>query len=139
MRVLAAAQIRWIAEQIDRMRRDCVWEEATLGPIYLLRIGVTTTANSEPFSINVWPKSKVEIFGLRGFGPVEIQKIGDVEFDESKPLRSFSREPYVPLEAGVFDPIAGKRLQFVGTAEAREIDLFLVGQFLPDDVEQLTA
>lgn len=137
---LYPAEIAWIDETVASMRRNGEWGAAGVhefGRVWIHRIGETIGTGDDAHVIQFWPiNERIEIFGIRAFGPVElvhVQTLPEGEHPDTtrlvgRPLEHYAEAPFTEIDlAGPIHAKRGLALTFRATHEAREIDVFLVG------------
>lgn len=133
---LDPTEIEWINDTVARMRSRGEYGEDGFGRIWLFRIGATTTTTDQAHVVQMWPPTRVDVFGLRAFGPVELIHVQTLPLDQApdttilvgRPLEHYAVAPFTDLNlAGPIHATRGLSLTFRASHEAREIDVFLIG------------
>ena len=139
---LDPVEIEWINDTVARMRTRGEYGEDGFGRLWLFRIGATTTTTDQAHVVQIWPPTRVDLIGMRAFGPVEIMHLQTLSGASEpcttilvgRPLEHYAIAPFTELDlAGPIHAERGLALTFRATHEAREIDVFLVGIPVSED------
>lgn len=133
---LKEVEIEWINDTVARMQTRGEYGEDSFGRLWMIRIGATTQTAIEEHLVTMWPPTRVEIFGMRAFGPVELMHLQTLPGASEpcttlligRPLEHYAVAPFTQLDlAGPIHAGRGLALTFRATHEAREVDVFLIG------------